>query len=143
MRIALEAPRTRSEGPGVRYAVWMQGCPLRCRGCCNPHMLSFEGGTEVMPEALAERILSTEGIEGVTLLGGEPFAQADDLAAMLCLVRGAGLSAMAFSGFTLPELSERDDARALLEQLDILVDGPYDANPAGCGASLGRIAQPR
>lgn len=126
LRVALEVARTQSEGPGTRYAVWVQGCPLRCRGCCNPHMLAFEGGTEVAPRDLAARILGTSGIEGVTLLGGEPFAQAAGLATMLQVVRSAGLSTMAFSGFTLSELRERDDARDLLEQLDIFVDGSYD-----------------
>lgn len=90
-------------------------------------MLPFEGGTEVAPEALATRIVQTRGIEGVTLLGGEPFARARALTPVLRRIREAGLSTMAFSGYTLGELSGAEDSRALLEQLDILVDGPYDA----------------
>src|SRR6059058_3547475 len=42
--VAHIVPCTEAEGPGKRFALWFQGCPLRCPGCCNPEMLPFEGG---------------------------------------------------------------------------------------------------
>ena len=44
--VAQFVPRTEAEGPGRRFALWVQGCPLRCKGCCNPEMLAFKGLTE-------------------------------------------------------------------------------------------------
>ncbi len=46
VQIAQIVPRTKAEGPGERFALWFQGCPFRCPGCCNPEMLSFEGGQQ-------------------------------------------------------------------------------------------------
>lgn len=126
LRVGLEVARTGAEGPGMRYAVWLQGCPLRCPGCCNPHLLPDTGGTDVSVDELANRIAATNDIEGVTLLGGEPFAQSVQLAELLQRVRALGLSTMAFSGFTLDELREQPNAPALIHQLDLLVDGPYE-----------------
>lgn len=126
LRVAQVIEDTEAEGPGRRFAVWVQGCPLRCAGCCNPQMLRFEGGTETSSAELAAQALATPGIEGVSLLGGEPFAQAEALADFARRVRAAGLSVMVYSGFTRAELEERDGARALLDACDLLVDGRYD-----------------
>ena len=46
LRIAQIVPSTEAEGPGRRFALWFQGCSLRCPGCCNPEMLPFTGGDE-------------------------------------------------------------------------------------------------
>lgn len=125
LRIAQVIEDTEAEGPGRRFAVWVQGCPLRCAGCCNPQMLRFEGGTETTSDALAEKALAVPGIEGVSLLGGEPTAQAEALTDFARRVRAGGLSVMIYSGFTRAELEARPEARALLAACDLLVDGPY------------------
>jgi anaerobic ribonucleoside-triphosphate reductase activating protein len=120
---------TEAEGPGRRFALWFQGCPLRCPACCNPEMLPFAGGrTMHLDEVL--RIVDVaveEGIEGITLLGGEPMAHAEGAAPLARLVQARGLSVMVFTGFTLEELRENPDpaVHELLEHTDILVDGPY------------------
>ena len=44
LSVAQIVPCTEAEGPGRRFALWFQGCPLRCPGCCNPEMLPFTGG---------------------------------------------------------------------------------------------------
>src|SRR5688572_3860937 len=77
LSVAQVVPCTEAEGPGRRYALWFQGCPLRCPGCCNPEMLPFAGGT---PRAAADILADIDqtrrhhAIEGLTLLGGEPLA---------------------------------------------------------------------
>src|SRR3979409_584909 len=104
LRVAQTVPCTEAEGPGRRFAVWLQGCPLRCPGCCNPQMLPFEGGEEVLVCDLGARardVADREGVEGITLLGGEPTAQARGASALARGVRRSGLSVMVFSGFTL------------------------------------------
>jgi anaerobic ribonucleoside-triphosphate reductase activating protein len=122
---------TEAEGPGRRFAVWVQGCPLRCAGCCNPEMLRFGGGTPTAVVDLAARVRATPGIEGVSLLGGEPFAHAEGCAAFADEVRRAGLGVMVYSGFTREEIEARiadgDVAAAeLLRATDLLVDGRYE-----------------
>lgn len=121
---------TEAEGPGRRYALWFQGCPLRCPGCCNPEMLPFTGGTpRTAADVLAEARFARDQfhIEGITLLGGEPLAHAAGAAALARGARDLGLSVMVFSGYTLEEAHEMPDAAVgdLLAHTDILVDGPY------------------
>ena len=128
VRVAMVVPRTEAEGPGARYAVWVQGCPLRCPGCCNPEMLEFAGGEERDPEDMVEEACSA-GVEGVSLLGGEPFAHADGLAALAEGARARGLSVMIYSGYTLDELRALpgEGPRRLLAAADLLVDGRFEA----------------
>ena len=127
LRIAQIVPSTEAEGPGRRFAIWFQGCPLRCPGCCNPEMLSFSDGESHTVSDLLNRIRKADDIEGITLLGGEPFAHADGAADLARSVREHGLSVMVFSGYTLDELkaNTNPDVGNLLGSTDILVDGPY------------------
>lgn len=129
LRVAQWVPDTVSEGPGRRFAVWVQGCPLRCPGCCNPEMLTAEGGERWPVDRLARQILATPGIEGLTLAGGEPFSQAAACAELCERVRAGGLSVMVFSGYTLGELTAPGVDPAwgrLLARVDLLVDGRYE-----------------
>lgn len=130
VRLANRIPVTQAEGPGKRFAIWVQGCPLRCAECCNPEMLTFDGGTEVRVDELTREILAArdQGVEGITLIGGEPFAHAGPLAVLATNVRAARMSVMIFSGYTLAELQLMADesVASLLAETDILVDGPYD-----------------
>ncbi|MEZ4465468.1 MAG: 4Fe-4S single cluster domain-containing protein [bacterium] len=128
LHLGLEIADTEAEGPGRRYAIWVQGCPLRCPGCCNPELLPFRGGTPTPPAELTARILATPGIEGISLLGGEPTAQAEGLAPVAAAVQAAGLTVMLYTGFELAALRARRDAHvdALLAACDLVVDGPYD-----------------
>lgn len=127
LRVAQLVPRTEAEGPGARFALWLQGCPLRCPGCCNPEMFSSERGTLMSVDELVRQVLATPGLEGLTLLGGEPFVQAGPAAELCERVRAAGLSTLAFSGYTLAELRGLGpEVERLLAALDLLVDGRYE-----------------
>lgn len=127
LRVAQRVAKTASEGPGVRYALWVQGCTIRCPDCCNPEMFSARGGVELAIDALAREVIATAGIEGLTVLGGEPFEQAAGVAALARRVRTAGLSVMVFSGFLREDLEASQDpgAAELLAAADLLVDGPF------------------
>ncbi|MBL9106010.1 MAG: radical SAM protein [Myxococcales bacterium] len=128
IQVAMIVPCTEAEGPGRRYAVWVQGCPLRCVGCCNPEMLEFRPADAREPADLVEQACAA-GVEGVSLLGGEPFAHADALAPFAEAVRSRGLSVMIFSGYTLAELQglPGEAPARLLAAADLLVDGRFDA----------------
>ncbi|MGP3927937.1 4Fe-4S single cluster domain-containing protein [Streptomyces sp. 8N616] len=124
LNIARTIPRSAVNGPGERFVVWVQGCSLHCPGCWNPDTWSHRPRTEVPVHDLAETILATEGIEGITLTGGEPFEQAAQLAILASRVRAAGLSVMAFTGFELNEL-DSPARKELLALCDILVAGRF------------------
>lgn len=116
-------------GPGRRIGIWLQGCSIRCPGCCNPEMfVADRGGRVVSPADLAAEILAVPGIEGISVLGGEPFEQPGPLAEVCRIVRAAGRSIMIYTGYTLDELKEKNspDVEALLATADLLVDGRYD-----------------
>jgi anaerobic ribonucleoside-triphosphate reductase activating protein len=124
--LAQIVPETEAEGPGRRFAVWFQGCPLRCPGCCNPEFLPFHGGNDRrVSDIVAE--LTAANVEGISLLGGEPFAHAIPAAALAKAARERNLSVMIYSGYTLSEIRESKDSAfaELLSLTDVLVDGPY------------------
>jgi anaerobic ribonucleoside-triphosphate reductase activating protein len=127
LAIGATNPHTIAEGPGLRYAIWLQGCSIRCPGCFNPHLWTRRGGRWTDPDQLAVDVVAAD-VEGVTLLGGEPFDQAPALARFATLVRDAGLSVMTFTGHLRQELERADappGAHDLLAATDLLVDGPY------------------
>lgn len=123
---------TEVEGPGKRFALWVQGCLLRCAGCCNPHM--FELSPRNIMEAgevwgLIQAAKDSHGIEGVTFLGGEPMLQARGLAEVARLCRKSGLSVVVFTGYTLEQLKENPlpGVPELLSETDLLIDGAFEA----------------
>ncbi|MCZ2343158.1 MAG: radical SAM protein [Bacteroidales bacterium] len=129
--IAHLTPCTEAEGPGKRFAVWFQGCPLRCPGCCNPEFLPFRGGTPTRLKDLIAQLQQAQqelGITGITLLGGEPFAHAAGAAGLAEAAQERGLTVMVFTGYLLEDLRARSESAIaeLLAQTDLLVDGPYD-----------------
>lgn len=129
--VAQFVPATEAEGPGRRFALWVQGCPLRCPGCCNPEMLPFSGGTPVPVTDLLHRLndaVNVHRVEGISLLGGEPLAHAPGLVEFARGARDLKLSVMVYSGYTLAEARSCPDPAVhhLLALTDVLVDGRYD-----------------
>lgn len=120
-------------GPGCRAVVWVQGCLRECPGCFNPSSWSFEPNQLITIDELADRILANPNNTGVTFSGGEPFWQALALSQLAQKVKTSGLNVMSFSGYTLEELKQPTappHAQALLNQLDLLIDGPYTESQA-------------
>lgn len=130
LRIAGIVEESIVDGPGIRYAIFTQGCRHHCEGCHNPHTHSFEGGRLIAPDALLAEIRHNPLIAGVTFSGGEPFEQADVLAELAKKLKQGGYHVMAYSGFTYEQLysqgNEDNGWHRLLKQLDILVDGRFE-----------------
>ena len=127
MRIHDIVERTAAEGPGMRFCIWVQGCSRHCPGCFNPQTWTRAGGFERAVSEIVGQIDATEGIEGITLLGGEPFEQVAECVQLCHAVRKRGLSVVAFTGYTFDELqaSKDDDTHRLLSEIDLLIDGPF------------------
>lgn len=125
LSVHMREPAVHTLGPGVRYALWVQGCPRRCPGCVAPEAQALDGGTALETGALAWEILLS-GSEGLTISGGEPFLQAEALAELIRTVRRKrDLGVIVYTGYRYEELLADPAARALLEETDLLIDGPY------------------
>lgn len=117
------------DGPGIRFAIFCQGCPHDCPGCHNPETHDFNGGTEVSIEKILKAIDENPILKGVTFSGGEPTCQAEGFAALARAVRARGLDITMFSGYTYEQLLARAEKEPALQELldltDLLIDGPY------------------
>lgn len=127
LRVHRIIPRTRVEGPGLRFCIWVQGCHHRCEGCFARDTWDPDMGREVSVENVIAQLRGAEGIQGITLLGGEPMEQAEGLCRVADAARAAGLSVITFTGDTYEDLLARKDPAVtqLLALTDVLVDGPY------------------
>lgn len=131
LRVHATLRRSRANGPGARFVVWVQGCTLACPGCFNPATHAPDGPSQLADvEALADDIAAEAAagaIDGVTVSGGEPFEQAEGLLALCGALRSRapGLSILVFSGFTRAEIERRPHGPEVLAAIDVLVDGRY------------------
>lgn len=128
LNIAAYSTRTRALGPGVRAVIWVQGCPLHCAGCIAPDWIPLKAANLFSPEKILEKI-NLDEIDGLTFSGGEPMEQAAGLAEVARLARSCKpLDLICFTGYRYERLLENPPnpgVKELLEQVDVLIDGPY------------------
>lgn len=116
------------DGPGLRYAVFTQGCSHGCKGCHNPESQPFEGGYVASLEALVSDIKANKLIKGVTLTGGEPFDQAEPILVLARMLKESGYNLWIYSGYLYENLMSgypHSCAPDILALCDVLVDGPF------------------
>ncbi|MGN0794209.1 MAG: anaerobic ribonucleoside-triphosphate reductase activating protein [Aristaeellaceae bacterium] len=115
------------DGPGIRYVVFVQGCPHHCPGCHNPESHDFSGGREVTTEEIIAQMKANPLLDGLTLSGGEPMCSAEACAELAEAALAMGLNVWCYTGFTWEALlDEGDPARMkLLRAVNVLVDGPF------------------
>ena len=124
MQLALymKHPLTETLGPYKRYALWVQGCNKRCKGCISPDAWPLDGGTEIDVADLAADILSVSEIEGITISGGEPFLQQGALVALVDLLKSKrDLGVIVYTGMLYSEIKEAP----LTQRCDLIIDGEY------------------
>ena len=147
VRIAGQVRHSAVDGPGVRYALFMQGCPHGCKACQNPETHDPDSGTEKTVSEVIKDILETRYLDGITLSGGDPFFQPEAALEIAKAAKEAGLSVCAYSGWTFEQLysdragngdSSREEGKGaapgipvpegagkVLDNIDVLVDGRY------------------
>ena len=114
------------DGPGIRTTIFSQGCPHHCEGCHNPETWDFGCGTRIPVEDIVDIVRSNPLCRGVTFSGGEPFAQAAGFARLARLLKQKGYEVASYSGYTFEDLiAGSEEQKQLLEQIDILIDGPF------------------
>lgn len=130
LRIAGTVNDSIVDGPGIRFAIFTQGCPHHCEGCHNPHTHDFEAGELVTLESLLEKIKANPLLDGVTYSGGEPFCQAEQLYKLGVEVKKLGMNIVTYTGYTFEYLTEHASKHnfysELLSVTDYLVDGPFE-----------------
>ena len=134
------------DGPGLRYAVFVQGCSHHCPGCHNPESQPAEGGTETTLAALLADIRANGLVHDVTLSGGEPFEQPEACAALAAALKREGYGIWCYTGYLYDDLAGRTDPAIanLLDHIDVLVDGPFVESRKSlelkwCGSSNQRL----
>ena len=130
IRVAGTVSDSITDGPGIRYTLFVQGCPHHCPGCHNPQTHDFSGGKEMEEEEIIAAINKNPLLSGLTLSGGEPMCQARALAHLVERVRKECpriKEVACYTGFTFEELAEgkAEGANELLKQLDTLIDGRF------------------
>ena len=127
VKLAGIVPDSIVDGPGLRTTLFAQGCPHHCPGCHNPETWSFEGGHEVSADTVLGIVRFNPLSRGVTFSGGEPFAQAEGFAEIARALHETGNYEVAsYTGYTFEALlNGTPEQKKLLEQLDVLIDGPF------------------
>ena len=135
MRYGAIKKRDIANGPGVRVVLFVSGCTHHCKGCFQPQTWDFNYGEEYTAETEQELIdaLVPDFIDGLTLLGGEPF-EPENQKVLITLLRRLRKekTVWAFSGYTFEELTGKTESRArcevtdeMLSLVDVLVDGEF------------------
>lgn len=119
-------------GPGKRIGVWVSGCGRRCEGCSNPELWIRRDEQRITVPRLTEvlrRLFMAHEVDGITITGGEPFDQAEALAALVRNMRPLTEDILVYTGYTLEALRARQDdaTNALLSGIAVLIDGEYRA----------------
>ena len=126
------------DGPGIRFVVFVQGCPLRCGCCHNPDTWDFNAGTEYSTQEIIEKVIRFKDYfgndGGITVSGGEPLCQADFVTELFESAHKEGINTcLDTSGCIL-----NDNIKGLLKVTDrVLLDIKYTSDEmyrkyAGC-----------
>ena len=130
LRIAGTVNDSIVDGPGIRFSIYVQGCPHGCEGCHNPQTWDFEGGYEIQIKVLYYSIIANPLLDGVTFSGGEPFCHAKKLALLGKKLRELKLNIVTYTGYTFEQLmklgNDNNGFKELLAVTDILVDGRFE-----------------
>ncbi len=135
---------TTVDGPGFRTSIYCAGCGHHCVGCHNPQSWDFMGGEEQTVDGLLKEIVN-DPFANVTFTGGDPFYQSEAFAELARHIHAeTSKTIWAYTGFLFEDLLRHPAKKALLEQLDVLVDGPFveslrNSELLFCGSSNQRL----
>ena len=116
---------TTVDGPGFRTTVYCAGCPNHCPGCHNPESWDIDNGQYMDTEIILQKILADD-FANVTFSGGDPMFQAKGFTELAKAIKEkSNKTIWCFTGFLFENLVKREEQMALLEYIDVLVDGPF------------------
>ena len=130
-----------ANGPGKRLVLWLQGCTLACPGCFNPATHAAFPVIAYSPSDWIFDLASFTG-DGITISGGEPLQQVNELSHFLRLCKDAyELPVLVFSGYSLQEIEADPHKRSILKMIDVLVAGRYQNHRTSHAPLLGSLNQ--
>lgn len=117
-----------ANGPGIRVSLYVQGCNRHCKNCFNPETWDFNGGQIFNRRVLYQFIeaIKKKNIVGVSILGGEPLDQGEDMLKLINVLRkefGTTKTIWMWTGYVYEDLD--DLQKEIVRNLDVLVDGPF------------------
>ncbi len=116
---------TMVDGPGFRTSIYCAGCPNACPGCHNPQSWDIRAGQR-MAVADIMQVIEADPFANVTFSGGDPMFQPEGFTSLAQAIRRRTRKTIwCFTGLTFEVLLRHPSRRRLLEQLDVLVDGPF------------------
>ena len=116
---------TMVDGPGFRTSIYCAGCRHRCEGCHNPQSWDFSGGHAMTTDEVM-RVIEADPFANVTFSGGDPMYQPEGFAELARAIRERTRKTIwCYTGFTFEQLLSNPRQRALVELVDVLVDGPF------------------
>lgn len=113
------------DGPGLRLAVFTQGCRHNCKGCHNPETHDINGGYLIRIDEILLMADKNPLLSGITLSGGEPFLQPEPCKELAMSAKKRGLNVIAYTGFLWEELMVDGALTSLLSEIDYIVDGRF------------------
>ncbi len=116
---------TMVDGPGFRTSIYCAGCPNACPGCHNPQSWDINEGRQMTTDEMMQ-VIEADPFANVTFSGGDPMYQAEGFTELARAIRQrTNKTIWCYTGFTYEALVRNPKQRALLEQIDVLVDGPF------------------
>lgn len=128
MKIARMIAPIHSLGPGERVGLWAQGCSKKCFGCISEEMQLADSSKEVPVDVIAAMIIneaSRTNCTRLTISGGDPLEQPEELLAFLKDVRKYFTDILVYTGYTIEEIYESKVMTSCLRYIDVLIDGRY------------------
>ena len=125
------------DGPGLRFTIFTQGCPHHCVGCHNPNTHPVDGGEVKDTDEIIKTFSKNPLLSGITLSGGEPFVQAEACLKLAKAAHEMHMNVWAYTGFLYDHLmsSQLPYAKELVQEIDVLVDGPFIFSEKSLGLS--------
>ncbi|MBQ9440610.1 MAG: anaerobic ribonucleoside-triphosphate reductase activating protein [Paludibacteraceae bacterium] len=116
---------TTVDGPGFRTSIYCAGCENACPGCHNPQSWDINNGTPTPVEDILKTVLA-DPYADVTFTGGDPMFSPEGFTELARLIKQhSGKNIWCYTGYRFEALKDKKPQRELLEQIDVLVDGPF------------------
>ena len=129
LRLLKTFKETIVDGIGLRYSLYFSGCNHKCKGCHNEYSWNPENGdivTYEILEKIAEEINTNTMLDGITISGGDPLFNPEDMIRVLRFLKEkTGKDIWMYTGYTLEQIRKDEKRNACLEYIDVLVDGPF------------------